>query len=154
MDFFFLMTWTGTPCGTIISIFVLFFLLMFFLPIRFIATLCRQSKNLMQHRHEVFAVIGCNIEGEAGCGAGTCFVPYILPLPGSQSPNLSWWISDFDARQFSKLFDEPTFVLFSHYSLLVLEHPWEVAFHQCHTTHPISNLGNRLTAFGGWYREL
>ena len=38
------------------------------------------------------AVIGCNcnIEGEAGCGAGTCFVPYILPLPRSQSPNLSW----------------------------------------------------------------
>ena len=60
------------------------------LPVRFIATLCRQSKNLMQHRHEVFAVIGCSIEGEAGCGAGIYFVPYILPLPGSQSPNLSW----------------------------------------------------------------
>lgn len=53
-------------------------------------SVCRKSKNLMQHRHEVFAVIGCSIEGEAGCGAGIYFVPYILPLPGSQSPNLSW----------------------------------------------------------------
>ena len=154
MDFFFLMTWTGTPCGTIISIFVLFLLLMFLLPIRIIAVLCRQSKNLMQHRHEVFAVIGCNIEGEAGRGAGTCFVPYILPLPRSQSPNLSWWISGFDATRFSMFFGEPIFGLFSNYILLVLGHPWEGAFLQCHTTPPISNLGNPLMAFDGWYREL
>ena len=115
------MNWMRTPCGTIISIFDVFLLLILLLPVRFIATLCRQSKSLMQHRHEVFAVIGCSIEGEAGCGAGTCFEPYILPLPGSQSPNLSWWISGFDATRFSMFFGEPIFGSFSHYILLVLE---------------------------------